>query len=411
MKKLISLGALMLLFAVATVTANPLVLLLQSPQAYTMLQLNSAADLSAITAYAANNQMSLIASMINGLDIRNDIMVHPGVKNKIPMPKLKIGNGLRPYSSTPEWKVGDAVYTDRYLEVKPAKRELYLVPEDYRSTYLAWATAPGSTSRDIPFAAFFWDQVNKNVARETNDETAFYGFDGSGTAVLNPAAAYVVGDRVKFATATNNPNAVKDWYECVTNAAAGQTPDTHAVKWLNVTARAITVGLKTRIADGITAAEISPVATGAVTSVAGVALTAFKKLFRAYSPSYKSNGIIISCSYTDWELLMDDLGEKYKSLKDDASANGFLVLPETNKKCIVKPASWLGSSRRLIAGPVFMEGANPKHMNLFMGTDLESDMNNIDTIPKENRTMWAGLNFVIGFNYQDAEAIKVGDQS
>lgn len=411
MKKLLSFGVIMLLVSLAVVTASPLPLLLRAPQAYTVLKLSDA-DVSAITNYSATNQKALIASMINGLDIAQDVMVHPNVKNKIPMPKLKVGNGFRPYSGTDAYKQKNLKYTDRFLEVKVGVRELLIDPEDYRATYLIHATSPGSSSakKEIPFAPFMWDQVIKGVQREINDETAYKGFDGSATPDYVAANAYVVGDRVKFAPANDNPLAVKEWYECISAAAANDTPDTDPDKWQNVTARAVCVGIEAQILAGITASEISPVATGAITNVAGVATAAFKKLFRAWTPAYRNNGIIISCSYTDMDLLLDDLADKYKGIRDDYSLNGFIYLPESNKKCVIKPATWLGNSRRLVSGPVFWDGQNPKQMNLFLATDQLSDLNGIATAPKL-WTIHAGLKGAIGFNYQDPEGIKVGDQS
>lgn len=412
MKKLLACGVLLLLASLTIVTASPLPLLLQHPSAYVNKSLLglSDADLSAITAFAAENQAPLIASLINGLDIAQDVMVMPNVKNKIPMPKLKVGNGARPYSGKQEFKVKGLKYSDRWLEVKVGKRELQIDPEDYMNTYLAWVNSPGSAAgkKDIPFAQFMWDLVIKAYQRELNDETAYKGFDGSATAVFNPATVYNPGDRVKFTTVTDNPNSVQDWYQCVTLTTAGQSPDTHAVKWLNVTARAICPGIESYILAGITATEISPVATGAITSTAGQAITAFKKMHRAFNAAYKGAGTITSCSYTDFELLLDDLGEKYKNIKDDASANGFLVLPETNKQNIVKPATWLGSSRRLITGPRM--GSEARHQNLYMGTDLLSDANGISVKDAELWNLNAGIKSRLGFNIQDMEAVKVGDQ-
>lgn len=403
----------MLLVSLAVVTANPLPLLLQAPQAYTVLKLSDA-DLSAITNYSATNQKALIASLVNGLDIAQDVMVHPGVKNKIPMPKLKVGNGFRPYSGTEAYRQKNLKYTDRFLEVKVGVRELLIDPEDYRSTYLIHQTSPGSNAakKEIPFAPFMWEQVIKGVQREINDETAYKGFDGSATADYSGAGAYAVGARVKFAPAADNPLAVKEWFQCVTATVAGESPDSAAAKWLNVTARAVCPGIETHILAGITASEIAPVATGVITNVAGVAIAAHKKLFRAWSAAYKRNGIIINCSYTDYELLLDDLGDKYKQVKDDASNNGYLVLPETDKKCVIKPATWLGTSRRLVSGPVFWDGTNPKNMNLFLSTDQLSDLNAINALTGAKLwTILAGIKAAIGFNYQDSEGIKVGDQS
>jgi len=416
MKRLIALSFGLFLIGLSIATANPAPLLLtlpKSPSQLVILKLSDA-DLTAITSFAANNQAALIASLVNGLDVANDIMVQPNVKNKIPMPKLKVGNGFRPYSGSQEFKVKGLTYTDRFLEVKVGKRELQIDPEDYMGTYLAWLNSPGSSAakKDIPFAQFMWEQVILNMQREMNDETAYHGFDSSATADWGAGATYAAAtaDKVKFASTTNNPNAVKDYWMCIVDTTAGQSPDTHPAKWQNVTARAVAPGIKSYIDAGITATTIAPVATGAVTSSAGVAITAFKKLFRAFGPAYKNTGIITSCSYTDWELLLDDLGDKYKALRDDASENGYLTLPETNKKGIVKPATWLGTSRRLISGP-YMPGDPARHMNLYMGTDLLSDASQISVKDTELWKLNAGLKVRIGFQIQDIEAIKVGDQA
>lgn len=421
MKKLLAFGVMFFLSAVSIVTANPLPLAAplayahfvkaMNPQNLVVLKLSDA-DLSAITSFAANNQKELISTLINGLDIAQDVMVQPGVKNKIPMPKFKVGDGFRPYSGTEEFKVKNLKYTDRFLEVKVGKRELQIDPEDYMGTYLAWVNSPGSSAdkKDIPFAQFMWDQVIKAVQREINDETAYLGFDSSATADFAGGTVYNPGDYVKFATATNNPNGIKDYYKCVTLTTAGQSPDTHPAKWLYVTARAVAPGIESYILTGISGSEISPVATGAITSTAGVALAAFKKLYRSFTTPYKNWGIIISCSYTDFELLIDDLSDKYKAVKDNIASQGYMVLPDTNNKCIVKPATWLGTSRRLIAGPVMPGDA--RHMNIFMGTDLLSDMNSLKVITESSLwTLKAGIKARLGWQIQDTSAVRVGDQS
>lgn len=412
MKKLQAFALLFLAVALSVATASPIPLLFQLPHA-NVLGLSDA-DLSAITTYAEQNQMPLISSLVNGLDIAQDIMVHPGVKNKIPMPKLKIGPGFRPYSGTEQFKINSAAYTDRHLEVKVGKRELQIDPEDYRGTYLAWATSPGSaaTKKEIPFAQFFWEQVIKELQAEINDETAYHGFDTTGIVAWDNGTVYNPGDRVLFASATNNPNSVQDYYECVTLTVAAESPDTHPAKWQYVTARAVAPGIESYIAAGITATEISPVTTGAITATSGEAIAAFNELFRAWSAPYRRNGIIISASLTDMDFLIDDLLDKYsKYTRDDLSNAPYIVLPNSNGKCVVKTATWLGSSRRLVSGP-YVPSDPGRHMNLWMGTDQLSDLNQIRVNTESNLwTIKGGIKFPLGFQYQDAEAIKVGDQS
>src|SRR6185369_16891545 len=123
------------------------------------------------------------------------------------------------------------------------------------------------------------------------------GFDGSATTDFNAGSIYTAGNIVKFASTTNNPNSVKDWYLCLATTTAGQSPDTNPAKWQYVSARAVAPGLESYILTEISGSNISPVSTGAITSSGGVAITAFTKLFRSFSPAYKKNGVIISCSY------------------------------------------------------------------------------------------------------------------
>jgi hypothetical protein len=412
MKKLLAFSMLLLAVALSVVTASPIPLLFQLPKA-NVIGLSDA-DLSAITTYAEQNQLPLIASLVNGLDIANDIMVHPGVKNKIPMPKLKIGPGFRPYSGTEQFKVNSAKYTDRHLEVKVGKREIEVDPEDYRGTYLAWATSPGSpaTKKEIPFAQFFWEQVIRELQREINDETAYHGFDTTGIVAWDNGTTYSIGDIVLFASSTNNPNSVQDYYMAIAATNAAESPDTHPAKWRYVTARAVAPGIESYILAGITAAEISPVTTGAIDATPGVAIAAFNELFRSFNSAYRNNGIIISCSQTDMDFLIDDLLDKYsKYTRDDLSNAPYIVLPNSNGKCVVKVATWLGTSRRLIAGP-YVPSDPGRHMNLWMATDQLSDVNSLRVNTESNLwTIKAGIKVALGFNYQDPEAIKVGDQS
>src|SRR6185369_9748459 len=110
MKKLIGLSFFLLLTTLSVVTASPLPLLIPMIQSQSLLIGITDADLTAITSYAANNQAMIISSLVNGLDIADDVMVLPGVKNKIPMPKLTVGKGFRPFSSTQEFKSGGLKY-------------------------------------------------------------------------------------------------------------------------------------------------------------------------------------------------------------------------------------------------------------------------------------------------------------
>jgi len=365
-------------------------------------------DLSAISNYAHQFQRSLITTMINGLDIASDIMVIPNIKSSMKLPKLFVGNGFRPYSGSTEFQSGDVVYTDRELKVAAGKREILIDPEDYRHKYLSAMLTPGSgaNKKEIPFAQFLWMEVVKNMQREMNDETAYFGFDKTDAVAYSGAATYDPGDIITY-----TQNNVLHYFENLTTTSAGESPDTDPAKWQNVTARAVTIGLRKIIEDEITGASIVEVTTGAIDATAGVASAAFLALFRSFPVPFRRHGVIIQCSYTDFDFLTDDLVATQQYTRGDVTTlmmNGMLPLPGTERKCWVKPATWLGGSRRLIGNPIDM--SNARCMNMYLGTDLLSDTNEITT--KENLwTLEGGIKVVFGFQIGDLASIKVGDQA
>ena len=364
-------------------------------------------DLSAISRYAHQFQKKLITTLMTGLDIASDIMVMPNVKTSMKLPKLSVGQGWRPFSSTTEFKTGDLKYSDRELTVDVGKRELLIDPEKFRQTYLSLTLTPGSGANkfDVPFVQYIWDEVIKKVQNEINEQTSYFGFDKTDAAQWLIGTAYTAGNKV-FQTV----NGVVEYFEAQ-GATTGDDPATDdGTNWLNVTARAVVPGLESVILDAITASEITPVSLGAITTPAE-ALAAFKELFRSMPVAFKNSMIIIHASHTDCEFLLDGMQDLTKYTDPDVSnmiQMGLIPIPATNKKAWAKPASWLGSSRRLIAEP--MNDMLKKGENLVMGTDLLSDFNEITT----NKNLWtleAGIKGVLGFQISDTEAIRVGDQS
>lgn len=395
---------MLLLITLSVVSASPLPLLLQAPGNWVVLGLST--DVSAISAYADEHKRPLIATLVNGLDIAQDIQVIPNVKNKIQLTKLAVGNSFRPYSSTHEPKTGNLVFSDRELATKTGKIDLLIDSNAFKDKHLAWRTSPGNraskTFNDMDFAPFVWDQVIKGLQRELNDETAYFGFDSSATPTYSEAATYVANAYIKYTV-----NGVVEYFQNISGSTttAGQDPIDTPAKWQNVTARAVAPGLKSFI-DAAISGGFAVTTTGAINSGA-TAVTAFKKLFRDMPAAYKNYGVIIHASYTDCEYLMDGQSDIYKYTQADRT-EPVIQLFGTNGKCWVKPASWLGTSRRLIAEPL-MPGTF-QGMNLVMGTDLLSDANDIQTIP-DVYTLKAGIKLDIGWQIQDLAALRLGDQA
>lgn len=408
MKKLLALSVLLFAGALSAVGIPPLFLAFSFGQSVAVF---SSVDVSAVTGYADEHKRDLIATLVNGLDIAKDILVIPNVKNKIALTKVTVGSGFRPYSSTTEFKSGNVVFSDRYLETKTGKRELQIDVRDFKAKHLAWRTSPGNraskTFQDMDFAPFVWDQVIKGLQREINDETAYFGFDNSGIATYSEASTYAANVVVKYTV-----DGVVEYFQNIsgTTTTAGQDPIDTPAKWRNVTARSVVPGLKSYI-DAAISGGFSATTTGAINS-GSTALAAFKELYRDMPVPYKNSGVIIHCSYTDFEYLLDGLEDgitKYTTPEVSALIeNGMIPVPGTNYKGWAKPATWLGTSRRLIAEPL-MPGTT-MGMNLVMGTDLLSDANDI----KHVESLWttqSGILVDLGFQIQDLDALRLGDQA
>ncbi|MBZ0245146.1 MAG: hypothetical protein K8H85_04290 [Cyclobacteriaceae bacterium] len=371
----------------------------------------NAFDLSGITGYADEHKRDMIATLVNGLDIANDVMVQPNVKNKMKMPKLTVGNGFRPFSSATEFgDGGDLVVAERELETKTGKRELLIDLRVFKDKYLAWRTNPGNNAKkefdDYTFSRFVWEEVIKGVQREINDETAFFGFDKSTAAAYSGAATYAANLYITY-----TQGGKLHYFQNVSGGTttAGESPDTHPAKWRNVTARAVVPGIKSLLTAAISGG-FSATTTGSITDGAS-ALAAFKELFRDMPVPYQQKGVIISSSYTDSDFLLDGIEDKLTKYTtpevSDIMKAGLIPIPGTNNKGFVKPATWLTGSRRLIAGPM---AAGYRHENLYMGTDLLSDANEIET----KRNLWtleAGIAVDLGFQIADLGALRIGDQA
>lgn len=394
--------------SLSIVTASPLPLLLQHPGVYTQC-LGNAVDISALTAYGDEHKRELITDLVNGLDIANDILVIPNVKNKIPLAKLVVGNGFRPYSKTKEFKAGQLAFSDRMLITQTGKRELQIDYREFKDSYLAWRTTPGNSANkdfnSMEFAPWVWKQVFNNVKREINDETAYFGFDKADAVAFDIGDPYAIGDYVTF-----TQDGVLEYFLCIDTAAAGDSPDTDPEKWRNVTARAVVPGIKAYLDEAIDDTDLTEEAIGAIASAAD-AKAGFKELFRTFNPAIKQFGVVVHASYTDCEYLLDGLEDLSKYTMPDVSAlvkAGLIPIPGTNFKGWAKPATWLGDSRRLIAEPM-MPGTNGVGMNLVLGTDLLSDMNDIATT-KELWTIDTGIAVDLGFQIQDLAALRINDQ-
>lgn len=358
----------------------------------------NSADLSAIANYAGKYEKRLFATLFNSMDVLKDITLIPNLKSKLQMTKLKVTDGPRPYTGDYNAKSGDLQFLPHALEVDRWQRDVNIHPDDFRGTFLEEYMGSGSNpnNKKIPFAQYVWKKVIGRLAADINDRVAFHGLKKSTFAAYNSANTYVSGDRV-YATVNNQVR----YFIANQAVAAGESPSTTPAKWDDKTVEAITPGFKQLISDAITASSISEVAIGTIDNSTVFAYAAFTALWRSLPEAYRKNGATIYCSFTDAELLMDDLEDKVaKFTRMDVSGEIF-YLPKTYRKAIIKPCTWMNNSRRIIVTP---------KANLLAGTDKQSDLNTISTI-EQHYHIEASMSGLLGFQVRDWDAMVINDQA
>ena len=333
----------------------------------------SSVDVSALSGYALAMQKPLISTLVNAMDIKDDISFQPGVKNTMKMPKLKVGKGFKPYTGSFVSEDNVIKYTERELSVKVGQRDLLIDPEDYRAKYLAWQAGLGAAANNkenqIPFAQYLWNQIIIELAAEINDQTAFFGFDYTAVAAYGAGTVYNPGDRMYY-----TQNGVVKYFENLIVTTAGQNPDTNPTKWNDVSAGAVAPGIKSYL-SAVTGANA--VATGAITD-GTTGLAKATTLYQSIGGQFRKTPLVLHCSFTDKDFIANGILNTYgKYTKDDLE--GSFYLPLSDKKCLVKPATWMTGSRRMILEPCDASG---RGLNLHMGTDLLSDLNQIEVIKR-----------------------------
>ncbi len=377
-----------------------------------------AADVSALTAYAGKKYRALIWTLVSELHVARDVMMRSNIKSKELIGKLNILDGLRPFSSDEEFGTagGDLIYTDRYLEVNGAKRELKFDLSAYENTYLEEFQSAGSGASkaaqpsQIPFAQWTWMRILETIRAELNNKTAFHGFDkADAVAWAGDPATYDAGDYVTFTVSGRI-----EWFKCLATTLVDESPATHPAKWQNVTAQAITRGFGTVIADELAASNITALSTGAITDSASTKAV-FDQIFRSMPVEYRDQGagIIQLCSYTDFNFLIDAYRDQmfYLDKKGNpAESQNGMYLPGSNNRCYIKPCTWMQNTRRIIASPMVISGGQPKAASLLMGTDKMADMNDVSIVQNELWKFKAGVKFKIGFEVANLDEIRVNNQ-
>jgi hypothetical protein len=269
---------------------------------------------------------------------KNGIQVRTNVKKPQAMAKLSAKGQPQPYAAADNTAGNGPKITDRVLTVYGSKWDFDFDAQDFRNTYLA----------DLEDDTSFVDAANAQVAREY-------------LSYLTTATLY---------------NGVRN--------AAGVAPAD------------ICDGFAKIIATEITATNLVPIVTGAITAANAVTQV---ELVAESVPTWMREypgGFIIHCSY--------NVFDKYK--KHYRSLNAYAFKPDETGKykldginAVLQPQAMMGNSQRLIAT---IDG------NLVVGTDTDS----VEVFASLRRNIIEVRQLMpLGVQIQDLEALFVNDQA
>lgn len=256
-------------------------------------------DLSAISTSFNEFGGKIFRKNINQMNFSNQgILIYKNVKAPMVLPRVSATTGVRPYSAADNTNQA-VVVDDRTLTVYQSKWDYDIDPEKFRNTYLA-----KFKSGDAAYAQW----INQVVAEEY-------------LASISNSAAYLGSYN-----------------------ASGTTP------------AAIATGWGTIIAAEITATNLTPVTTTAITT-ATLAGSEIGKVVAAVPVWMREKGYRILCSYTTFDLYAAYYASTF-SYQFQPDATGRYRI--NNQNAFLQPVSWMGTSQRVIA---------TIDDNLVMGTD------------------------------------------
>jgi hypothetical protein len=350
-----------------------------------------ASDFAAITKWAGDNDKTIIGQMLNGLDFVNDVDVRRSVSSHgILLPKMVVNGGNRPLNTDVTSPKGtNRTFSGRKLFVNPGMKIIRVIAEEARKTFMDRGLDPKAT--DIPFAQWVWEQEFNKIQSDINDNT-YLSVSQGGAAAYAAGTAYTAGD---YMTYTDN-----SVYKCVTNTTAGQTPVSHAAKWLEVDALVISEGWGTIIAAEITASALPVTTTGAITS--SNALDKLELMYNDMTVAHRKKGGIFLLSPDNYRDYVKHEQTVFPNVNDQNMGDGKKFIYGTAKKWEVKEASWMGESGRVIA---------TQKNNLVFGTYMADDANKIANIVPTLHGYDAIVKWLQGCQICDLEALYVNDQA
>lgn len=300
-----------------------------------------------LSVFSGEYSQEIITSVLNELDCAKDCTLLTGIPFKLTMPKLKAVAGVRPYRTQADF-ITSAEFTDRTLEVFDSKKDLAIEPIKYRTTYLQKVDKGEYNPDNFLFEDLVMTEELRSYLAEINNDTAYLGVrDDAGNAAVDVAN-----------------------------------------------------GWGTIIADAITAGDLVPITVGSITDANAIAK--FEGMYKSLPAAWRKVETKLYCSFENYDHYVESIPANknvmvINSGNPDNETKYFL--PTSRRKCEIVPATWMGTSDRLII---------TQKDNLVMGVAYSDSQPSIKMLP----TLYgyeARILFFPGFQIADLEALFVSE--
>lgn len=348
-----------------------------------------------IAKFIGQNDKRLINQALNSLDFINQVRVMRNASlNGVGLQKMTVAKGIRNLNTGIENRGGaQRSFTGRKLLVYPGMKIVDIIPEEAYNTWMSDMLVPGA--KQIPFAAWVWDQEMAKIASEINDAIYLSTYKGD-------AAAWASGSTYTGGTDYVTYGDYDDIYKCVTTTLAAESPDTHPAKWSLVNEAIISEGWGTLIAAEITGGGIAGanlITTGALST--SNALTKVEAMVTGQSVAHRKLGGTIRMSPVTYDKYLAEEKTIYTSALTQSMGSGKKTV-YGYPNWVIENCSWMGSSSRLIA---------TQKDNLVFGTNMESDMNKVAKTIETLHGTKSVVKWTQGCQLADLETLYVNDQA
>lgn len=301
---------------------------------------------AALGAYHQEHRDELVSELLLDEDFTADLNVMDDVTDELPLPSLALDDLTKPADPTTFSPTASSLnFSARILKVRGIKVDLLLIPQVLEKSWLG-KMKKSNDPMDMPFEKFIMNYINSKITSELRLKSVYKGiYNGAGT-----------------------------------------TPADTMTGFLKL------------IADEITATNITPVVTGAITSTNVV--DKLEATYDALGEAYKGKPTIMKVN----PQIFDWYNRKYRvdfGTNQDYKGMAKLRRPLDGTMCEIVREPGLGTSQRVIASPV---------ENFVYGVDSASgytlDVQKFDRSLKILIDLKAGVQFA----QIHARALAVNDQ-